>query len=54
MHRVRLNGFNLAREAVLKGITQAGLVIVAIQERWSFRLFLRSLNTEYNDFNSVK
>lgn len=30
--RVRLNGFNLARESVLKGITQAGLVIVAIQD----------------------
>jgi len=30
--RVRLNGFNLARESTVKGLTQAGIVIVAIQD----------------------
>jgi len=30
--RVRLNGFNQARDSVVKGITQAGINIVAIQD----------------------
>jgi len=30
--RVRLNGFNLARDSTVQGLTQAGIVIVAIQD----------------------